>query len=69
MVKDESQRYYWYSDGKVVMDVDSMSELLIDYFGTVFTKENRVSELPEVENVYYQDDSHRLDNIDITQKS
>jgi len=33
------------NDRKLVTDVDLMSELLIDYFGTVFSLENQVNEL------------------------
>jgi len=45
-----------------------MSELLNDYFGTVFTVENQVNELSKVKNIFNQDNSHMLYSMDILHK-
>ena len=45
-----------------------MCNLLNDYFGSVFTSENSLNELPEVKCFFNQDKSRMLSNMVLTQE-
>ena len=81
--KDQSKSFYTYvrskskvkdsvgplkdSNGKLVSEKEEMCNLLDEYFGSVFTSENSLNELPEVKCFFNQDKSHMLSNIVLTQ--
>ena len=50
----------------LISDDLQMSEILNSYFGSVFTKENLIDKLPEVEQVFKGDLSSHLTDIIIT---
>jgi endonuclease/exonuclease/phosphatase family metal-dependent hydrolase len=54
------------SDGQLVSEKEKMCNLLNEYFGSVFTTENSVNELPEVKCFFNEDKSHMLSNIVLT---
>ena len=56
------------SNGNLVSEKEEMCNLLNDYFGSVFTAENSLNELPEVKCFFNQDKSHMLNNIVLTQE-
>jgi len=52
-----------------VSEKEGMCNLLNEYFGSVFTSENSVNELPEVKCFFNEDKSHMLRDIEITRDS
>ena len=50
-------------DGQYVFDNVEMSELLNDYFGSVFTDENVGDKLPEVKYKFSEDNNHMLNTV------
>ncbi|MGE5822757.1 MAG: reverse transcriptase domain-containing protein [Nitrososphaerota archaeon] len=54
------------SEGKRISDVEEMSNILNQYFGSVFTEEIDDEVLPEVKLGFTEDSSHMLRDIDIT---
>ena len=46
-----------------------MCEMLNEYFGTVFTDESGVNELPEVNSKFPEDVNHMLRNVNFTKES
>jgi len=57
------------STGQLVSEKEEMCNLLNEYFGSVFTSENSVNELPEVKCLFNEDKSHMLRDIEITKDS
>src|SRR5664279_3605844 len=53
-------------DGNYVSDNEEMSNVLNDYFGSVFTDEKDLDNLPEVQTVFREDNSHMLKDITFT---
>jgi len=49
-----------------VSEKEEMCNLLNEYFGSVFTSENSVNELPEVKCLFNEDKSHMLSDIVLT---
>ena len=57
------------SEGHMVSEEEAMCDLLNEYFGSVFTSEISINELPEVTSMFNEDYSHMLGNIEITQEA
>src|SRR5664279_747134 len=47
-------------DGNYVSDNEEIGNVLNDYFGSVFTDEKDLDNLPEVQTVFREDNSHML---------
>ena len=57
------------SDGNYVSDNEAMCNILNDYFGSVFTEESDVEQLPEVVNRFPEDSSHMLKKINLSEEA
>jgi len=55
------------SYGQLESESGVMCEILNDYFGSVFTSEDSMNELPEVRSNFNEDNDHMLSSIEITQ--
>ena len=53
-------------NGDAVTDCERMSELLNDYFGSVFTTEVNTKELPEIKTLFNKDNSYMLSRIKLS---
>jgi len=54
------------NNGQMVSESGVMCEILNDYFGSVFTSEDLVNELPETKCKFSKDNDPMLSNIEIT---
>ena len=55
-------------EGQYVTDNAEMSNILNDFFSSVFTDENRLEELPEVKQKFNEDNNHMLRTISLTKE-
>jgi len=52
-------------ENQLVSDNEVMCKILNSYFGSVFTSEIVSNDLPEVRNMFVEENNHMLNNIEI----
>ena len=55
-------------EGQYVTDNAEMSNILNEFFSSVFTDENRLEELPEVKQKFNEDNNHMLRIVSLTKE-
>ena len=55
-------------EGQYVTDNAEMSNILNEFFGSVFTDENILEQLPEVKRSFNEDNNHMLRTVSLTRE-